>query len=98
MVSRWLLSLLICIVVFAIPVKAAETTLVRDVLGPEGPLYIDGKLYYVGWVSNALSMWDGKTSVVLNRAPNCGHNGLAVTARKTFMLACTNDPGAILEL
>jgi gluconolactonase len=75
-----------------------EVSIVRDVLGPEGPLYIDGNLYYVGWVSNTLSKWDGKTSTVLNHTDGCGHNGLALTKQKTFLLACTNDPGAILEL
>jgi len=78
--------------------RAAETTVVSDVLGPEGPLFIDGNLYYVGWVSNTLSKWDGKTSTVLNKTDGCGHNGLALTKERTFLLACTNDPGAILEL
>jgi gluconolactonase len=77
---------------------ADEATIVRDVLGPEGPLYVDGNLYYVGWVSNTLSKWDGKTSTVLNNTPGCGHNGLTLTKQRTFLLACTNDPGAILEL
>jgi gluconolactonase len=77
---------------------ADEATIVRDVLGPEGPLYIDGNLYYVGWVSNTLLKWDGKTSTVLNHTDGCGHNGLALTKQKTLLLACTNDPGAILEL
>ena len=78
--------------------QADETTIVSNVLGPEGPLYIDGNLYYVGWVSNTLSKWDGKTITVLNHTDGCGHNGLALTKQKTFLLACTNDPGAILEL
>ena len=39
---------------------ADETLIVKDLLGPEGPLYVDGNLYYVGWVSNTLSKWDGK--------------------------------------
>jgi len=77
---------------------ADEITVVSNVLGPEGPLFVDGDLYYVGWVSNTLSKWDGKTSTVLNHTEGCGHNGLALTKRKTFLLACTNDPGAILEL
>jgi sugar lactone lactonase YvrE len=77
---------------------ADETLIVSNVLGPEGPLYIDGNLYYVGWVSNTLSKWDGKTATVLNHTPGCGHNGLALTKRKTFLLACTEELGAILEL
>src|SRR5213595_1453086 len=78
--------------------QADEIQIVSNVLGPEGPLYIDGNLYYVGWVSNTLSKWDGKTTTVLNHTDGCGHNGLALTKQKTFLLACTNDPGAILEL
>ena len=78
--------------------QADEIQIVRNVLGPEGPLYIDGNLYYVGWVSNTLSKWDGKTTTVLNNTEGCGHNGLALTKQHTFLLACTNDPGSILEL
>ena len=78
--------------------RADETSIVSDVLGPEGPLYIDGNLYYVGWVSHTLSKWDGKTSTVLNHTPGCGHNGLALTKQKTFLLACTEEHGAIMEL
>jgi len=77
---------------------ADEITVVSNLLGPEGPLFVDGNLYYVGWISNTLSKWDGKKATVLNNTPGCGHNGLALTKRKTFLLACTNDPGAILEL
>jgi gluconolactonase len=77
---------------------ADEISIVSNILGPEGPLYVDGNLYYVGWVSNTLSKWDGKTTTVLNHTPGCGHNGLALTKRKTFLLACTEEHGAILEL
>ena len=61
---------------------ADETLIVKDLLGPEGPLYVDGNLYYVGWVSNTLSKWDGKTTTVLNHTQGCGHNGLALTKRQ----------------
>src|SRR5882672_10714740 len=77
---------------------ADEVRVVRDVLGPEGPLYVDGNLYYVGWISNTLSKWDGKTSTILNHTEGCGHNGLALTKQKTFLLACTDEHGAIMEL
>src|SRR5438094_2669283 len=78
--------------------RAEETVIVKNVFGAEGPLYFDGNLYFVGWVSNTLSKWDGKKTTILNSAPNCGHNGLALTKQKTFLLACTDEPGAILEL
>jgi gluconolactonase len=76
---------------------AQEVTVVSDVLGPEGPLFIDGNLYYVGWVSNGLYRWDGRTSTQLNNLAGCSHNGLAFTHQRTFLVACTADPGAIIE-
>src|SRR6202045_2309514 len=82
----------------ATAISADETVIVDNILGPEGPLYVDGNLYYVGWVSNTLSKWDGKTTTVLNHTPGCGHNGLALTKQRTFLLACTEEHGAILEL
>jgi gluconolactonase len=75
-----------------------ETVVVANVMGPEGPLYIDPNLYFVGWVSGTLSKWDGHAVAVLNKTPNCGHNGLALTKERTFLLACTDAKGAILEL
>ena len=81
-----------------IAATASETTIVSDVLGPEGPLVVDGNLYFVGWISNTLSRWDGKTTTVLNTLAGCGHNGLALTKHKTFLVACTDAHGAILEL
>jgi gluconolactonase len=78
--------------------RADEVTIVSNVLGPEGPLYVDGNLYYVGWVSNTLSKWDGKTVTTLNSLQGCSHNGLALTPRRTLLLACTDNHGAILEL
>jgi gluconolactonase len=95
---RRIVSLALGVVLAASAASATEVTVVRDVLGPEGPVLVDGALYYVGWVSGTLSKWDGAKSVVLNSLPGCGHNGLALTARRTFLLACTDDPGAILEL
>ena len=48
---------------------ADEITVVTNVLGPEGPLFLDGNLYYVGWVSNTLSKWDGKAYPVKGNLP-----------------------------
>ena len=78
--------------------QANEITVVKDVLGPEGPLIVDGNLYFVGWISSTLSKWDGKTTTVLNSTPGCGHNGLALSRQRTFLVACDDEHGAILEL
>ena len=93
-----LLSIAVGLILAAPLARAAEVTVVKDVLGPEGPLFVDGSLYFVEWTTGTLSRWDGKTRTVLNSLPGCSHNGLALTSRKTFLVACTDAHGAILEL
>ena len=93
-----IVSLAISIMLAVVTASANEVTIVSNVLGPEGPLYVDGNLYYVSWVSSTLSKWDGRTTTVLNHTPGCGHNGLALTKQKTFLLACDDEHGAILEV
>ena len=89
---------MLAVAAVAAAARAGEVVVASDVLGPEGPLYVDGNLYYVGWVSSTLSKWDGKSTTVLNTLAGCSHNGLALTNRKTFLVACTDARGAILEL
>jgi len=95
---RGLIGIALGLMLAAAAARADEVTIVSDVLGPEGPLFVDGSLYYVAWTSGTLSKWDGKTTTVLNSMPGCSHNGLALTKHKTFLLACTDEHGAILEL
>jgi gluconolactonase len=91
-------SIALALMLAALTAQAQEVTIVSDVLGPEGPLFVNGNLYYVGWTSNTLSKWDGKTTIVLNTLPGCSHNGLALTKQRTFLVACTDEHGAILEV
>ena len=93
-----LICVVVGIVLSAAAARAEEVTIVSDVLGPEGPLFVNGNLYYVAWTSGTLSKWDGKTTTVLNSLPGCSHNGLALTKQNTFLVACTDEHGAILEL
>jgi gluconolactonase len=96
--SKKINGLTIALLIVAATAAAQETIVVNDVQGAEGPLYVDGNLYYVGWVSNTLSKWDGKRVTVLNTTPGCGHNGLALTKQKTFLIACDDEHGAIIEV
>ena len=81
-------------------VYAQETTVVSGTLGAEGPLYVNGSLYYVSWISDTLSKWDGHQLSVLNHTPGCNHNGVRHCAKqKTLLIACgNNERGAILEV
>jgi gluconolactonase len=87
-----------CAVAKPAAAPSQEVTVVDSVGGPEGPLVVGGDLYYVAWTGNTLSKWDGKTSTVVNDEPGCGHNGVALTPAKTLLVACSADPGAIMEV
>src|SRR5947207_13461438 len=56
-------SKIICFAVGAMLAATAscadEISVVSNLLGPEGPLYVDGHLYYVGWVATTLAKSDG---------------------------------------
>lgn len=98
MATIGIIGLALAATLLAPSAAARETTIVAGIHGPEGPLVVDGALYFVGWNDNALSKWDGHRTSVVHRRAGCGHNGLALTKRRTFLLACTSDPGAIIEL
>jgi gluconolactonase len=96
--ARTRLAVLGAALIAATAARAGETMVVTGIHGPEGPLVVDGDLYFVGWNDDRLSKWDGKTVTVVHTLKGCSHNGLALTREKTFLLACTADPGSILEL
>ena len=97
--KRHIISLAIGLLLAAATAGAQETTIVSGTLGAEGPLYLDGSLYYVSWISDTLSKWDGQKVTVLNHTPGCNHNGVALTKQKTLLIACgNNENGAILEV
>ena len=98
MASFGIVGLAIAAALTAAAASAGEVTIVKGINGPEGPLVVDGVLYFVGWNDNRLSKWDGRKITVVHRLDGCSHNGLALSKQKTFFLACTADPGAILEL
>lgn len=97
MTVRGVLGFAVGVAMAATAALAGETVVVPNVLGAEGPLYIDGNLYYVAWTSETLNKWDGKTSVVINHTKGCSHNGLAFTKQRTFLIACDAPDGAIIE-
>ena len=78
--------------------EPGEVVIAQNVLGPEGPLWVNGALYYVAWNPGSLSRWDGHASTVINDAPGCSHNGVALTKQNTLLIACSDPHGAILEL
>ena len=79
---RWLLLVAAPFVIAADAGAAsprAEKVVVRDVLGPEGPLYVDGELYYVGWISGTVIFQNRRMA----EAPS-----MAADSYKSLGMAC----------
>jgi gluconolactonase len=54
---------------------------------PEGPLWRDGKLFYVEYSTNNIKSWDGKTPRVYWHKDGCGASGL-IPWKDHLLVAC----------
>jgi len=64
---------------------------------PEGPLWRDGKLFYVEYAGPGIKMWDGKRTTPYWSGEHCGASGLISYGRDHILVACY-DANTIVEL
>jgi sugar lactone lactonase YvrE len=82
----------------ALPCQAARFEILNDdVHFPEGPIWHDGKLYYVEYDRNTVTVWDGKTNRIFATQKGCGPSAVFVTRRGEFLTTCY-DNGTIGRL
>jgi gluconolactonase len=94
-----LLSLLSATMILVSGVASADMQVVAtDVIGVEGPQIVGSDLYYVSWAKETVNKWDGKNNSVVKDFPGCGPTGLTLTPSKTLFVACSADPGTIMEI
>jgi sugar lactone lactonase YvrE len=87
----------ICLVAIwlAMPVQAARFQVVNDdVHFPEGPIWKAGKLYYVEYDRNTITVWDGKSNHIFVTQKGCGPSAVIANARGEFLTTCY-DSGTI---
>lgn len=65
-----------------------------DVSYPEGPVWHQGKLYYVEYGRNAVTMWDGHVNKRIWAQEGCGQSAVVVTPKGEFLTTCY-DNGSI---
>jgi gluconolactonase len=65
-----------------------------DASYPEGPVWHDGKLYYVEYGRDAVTVWDGRTNQRFWSQPGCGQSAVIDTSRGDFLTTCF-DSGTI---
>lgn len=91
--APWLVAL--CL---ALPVHANRLEVLNDdVHFAEGPVWHSGKLYYVEYDRNTVTVWDGKTNRIFARLKGCGPSAVLATARGEFLTTCY-DNGTIGHL
>jgi len=82
----------------ALPCQAARFQILNDdVHFPEGPVWHDGKLYYVEYDRNTVTVWDGKSNRIFASQKGCGPSAVFVTRRGDFLTTCY-DSGTIGRL
>jgi gluconolactonase len=69
----------------------------QDAHFPEGPIWHDGKLYYVEYDRNTVTVWDGKINRVFATLKGCGPSAVIRTPRGEFLTTCY-DSGTIGRL
>ncbi|MBS0578784.1 MAG: SMP-30/gluconolactonase/LRE family protein [Proteobacteria bacterium] len=63
---------------------------------PEGPVWHDGRLFYVEYAASTVKSWDGRRASVVWRKEGCGPSGLI--ARGEHLLVACYDGNYLLEL
>jgi|SRR6185312_12134883 len=82
----------------ALPLQAARIEVLNDdVHFAEGPVWHEGKLYYVEYDRNTVTVWDGKSNHIFATQKGCGPSAVIATARGEFLITCY-DSGTIGHL
>jgi gluconolactonase len=74
--------------------RAGVQVLNDDAHFPEGPVWYQGKLYYVEYDRNAVMTWDGRKNAVFSAEKGCGQSAVAPTRNGEFLTTCY-DNGSI---
>jgi sugar lactone lactonase YvrE len=57
----------------------------------EGPVWFDGRLYYVEYGRNAVTAWNGRTNERVWSQPGCGQSAVIPTIRGDFLTTCYDN-------
>jgi sugar lactone lactonase YvrE len=93
--ARYLAASLLCLA--ATCARADQvTTIDPDARYPEGPLWRDGKLFYVEYAPSNIKTWDGKHTSVYWHKDGCGPSAL-IPFNRHLLVACY-DTNSLAEL
>ena len=88
----WARALAACVLSAAAAAALADplTTLDTDAHYPEGPLWRDGKLFYVEYATSNIKYWDGTRTAAYWHREGCGPSAL-IPFNSHLLVACYDD-------
>jgi gluconolactonase len=90
-VKRFLLSTIVAAVI-ALDAHAGDIRVLNaDVHFPEGPVWYQGKLYYVEYDRNSVTTWDGRKNTIFWSQKGCGPSAVIATTRGEFLTTCYDN-------
>ena len=85
------IAILFCAAAFPTHAQSGVQVLNSDAHYPEGPVWFQGKLYYVEYDRNAVMTWDGKKNAVFSAEKGCGQSAVVPTAHGEFLTTCYDN-------
>ena len=82
---------LCCLGIAAPAGSTAVRVLNADASYPEGPVWFDGRLYYVEYGRNAVTAWNGRTNQRVWAQRGCGQSAVILTIRRDFLTTCFDN-------
>ncbi|HTT00738.1 MAG TPA: SMP-30/gluconolactonase/LRE family protein [Steroidobacteraceae bacterium] len=70
---------------------ASVKVLNDDAHFPEGPVWYAGKLYYVEYDRNTVTVWDGRSNTIFWMQKGCGPSAVLATTRGEFLTTCYDN-------
>lgn len=81
----------LCAAAMACASPGSVKVLNADAHYPEGPIWYQGKLYYVEYDRNAVMTWDGEANRLFSFQKGCGHSAVVPTAKGEFLATCYDN-------
>jgi sugar lactone lactonase YvrE len=96
--KKYVIFAMILLLFFAAQVYGIEVKIINPKAAfPEGPIWKDGKLYYVEYGAHAVMSWDGAQNSLFCKLDGCGPSAIIALPSDEFLVTCY-DSGSIARL
>jgi gluconolactonase len=90
--KRAVLLSLVLVLTFAVQAVAGGPAVINPKSAfPEGPVWVDGKLYYAEYGAQAVKTWDGKANQVLWEMKGTGPSAVVPYGKDGFLVTCYDN-------